>query len=658
MLLPKIGGVPAHPANVHRLLARRGAARARLPRGPQGHREALQGPLPAAPLRPRRLRRGGDARPRADRPGRASSAPRRRRRSSPTSTSLQRLTGLLYFPITPTFPHFGLARDARLPAGEVPHPLPRRRSPPTTWATSRGRTRRSCRPSPTRSAHDPGGRARHGRQARARSGSDERRRTASRRILVTGPVDLLGRPARPGARARPEPSRRSSASTARPDASSSSAPSSSASATQHALHPPDRPGGRDRHGRRHAPGRRLDRHDRRARAHENNVIGTMNILAACSGPGLAGAQGRLQVLARTTTAASRTTPRSSPRRWAARTRRARRSSATSSRPSAPSRDFAERNPERHRHACCASPTASGPDLRTSHTPPVRAARRARDPRLRPALPVHPRGRHRRLPRARRRATTSPASTTRRPTACSRCREIAGLLGKPLAPVLPPWGTGLAARRCAARRASASRPRCCSQLRFGRGLDNRRLKATGYRYRYTTRETVLSARASTSASSRSCAARRASPTATSARSRSSCAAAPASRPGAPPRRRRAAQQPRRRRPRPAPTTTSTRTSSSRCCPRWTPTACVALHEHEAATRPAATVLVAIERSHAREPGRMTSYASGASDRSVRTLRCASRTLDHRRRRSAWPSSPVGAGGVYAYDYARADRSPRA
>ena len=75
MLLPKIGCVPAHPANVHRLLCRRAAARARLPRGPQGHREALQGPLPPAPLRPRRLRRGGDARRRADRPGR-----RRRRR--------------------------------------------------------------------------------------------------------------------------------------------------------------------------------------------------------------------------------------------------------------------------------------------------------------------------------------------------------------------------------------------------------------------------------------------------------------------------------------------------------------------------------------------------------------------------------------------------
>ncbi|MCW3010643.1 MAG: NAD-dependent epimerase/dehydratase family protein, partial [Solirubrobacterales bacterium] len=31
------------------------------------------------------------------------------------------------------------------------------------------------------------------------------------------------------------------------------------------------------------------------------------------------------------------------------------------------------------------------------------------------------------------------------------------------------------------------------LRFGRGLDNRKLKATGYRYRYTTRETVLKLR---------------------------------------------------------------------------------------------------------------------------------------------------------------------
>src|SRR3712207_8582896 len=33
----------------------------------------------------------------------------------------------------------------------------------------------------------------------------------------------------------------------------------------------------------------------------------------------------------------------------------------------------------------------------------------------------------------------------------------------------------------------------SLLRFGRGMDNRRIKATGYRFGYTTRETVLKLR---------------------------------------------------------------------------------------------------------------------------------------------------------------------
>jgi UDP-glucose 4-epimerase len=30
----------------------------------------------------------------------------------------------------------------------------------------------------------------------------------------------------------------------------------------------------------------------------------------------------------------------------------------------------------------------------------------------------------------------------------------------------------------------------AQLRYGRGLDNRRIKASGYRFRFTTREAVL------------------------------------------------------------------------------------------------------------------------------------------------------------------------
>ena len=71
-------------------------------------------------------------------------------------------------------------------------------------------------------------------------------------------------------------------------------------------------------------------------------------------------------------------------------------------------------------------------------------------------------------------------------------EIASLLGKPLAPVLSPWLTGLgaAALRRTGITLTAENERL---LRFGRALDNRKLKATGFRYRYTTRETVLKLR---------------------------------------------------------------------------------------------------------------------------------------------------------------------
>jgi UDP-glucose 4-epimerase len=71
-------------------------------------------------------------------------------------------------------------------------------------------------------------------------------------------------------------------------------------------------------------------------------------------------------------------------------------------------------------------------------------------------------------------------------------EVASLLGKLLAPILPPWGTGIAAQ--ALRRTGLPVPEeILGQLRFGRGLDNRRLKATGFRFRYTTREAVIKLR---------------------------------------------------------------------------------------------------------------------------------------------------------------------
>ena len=68
-------------------------------------------------------------------------------------------------------------------------------------------------------------------------------------------------------------------------------------------------------------------------------------------------------------------------------------------------------------------------------------------------------------------------------------EVASLLGKPYMPILPPWGTGLALaplRRIGVR----VPPELMSLLRFGRGVDNRKLKAAGFDYRYTTREAVL------------------------------------------------------------------------------------------------------------------------------------------------------------------------
>jgi UDP-glucose 4-epimerase len=71
-------------------------------------------------------------------------------------------------------------------------------------------------------------------------------------------------------------------------------------------------------------------------------------------------------------------------------------------------------------------------------------------------------------------------------------EIADLLARPLLPVLPPVATGLAAG--VLRRVGVPiSPETLGLLRYGRALDNRKLKATGYRYRYTSREAVIKLR---------------------------------------------------------------------------------------------------------------------------------------------------------------------
>ena len=189
---------------------------------------------------------------------------------------------------------------------------------------------------------------------------------------------------------------------------------------------------------------------RRASRTRHNVIGTMNILAACGGP-----DSPVRKVVFKSSAHYYGCERDDPAFFTeddaapapaahaarARHRRGRRR---------PSQGFAERNPDVTVTDAALLQRARARTCGPAHSALLALPGRPGDPRLRPALPVHPRGRHRRRARSTRCATTCRASTTPRRTACSRCREVAGLLGKPLAPVLPPWGTGLAAARAAAR----------------------------------------------------------------------------------------------------------------------------------------------------------------------------------------------------------------
>ncbi len=105
-LLPKIGCVAAHPANVHRLLHDEEQLVLVFPEGRKGTAKLYKDRY-----RLRRFGRGGfvEAAMRARAPivpacvvGAEESAP-----VFAQVGLLKRVTGLLYFPITPTFPHFG-----------------------------------------------------------------------------------------------------------------------------------------------------------------------------------------------------------------------------------------------------------------------------------------------------------------------------------------------------------------------------------------------------------------------------------------------------------------------------------------------------------------------------------------------------------------------
>ena len=167
--------------------------------------------------------------------------------------------------------------------------------------------------------------------------------------------------------------------------------------------------------------------------------------------------------------------------------------------------------------------ALGPDLRTTHTELFGAAGRAVHPRLRPALPVHPRGRPRRRAAVRRRARPARASTTPPRDGVLALSEVASLLGRPLAPILPPVGH-LAGRRGAApaRRARAGRGAATScATAAGWTTASSRAPATRSATRPARRCSSTPRRMRVRGAAR---ATRASRTATNARSRSSCAGA--------------------------------------------------------------------------------------------------------------------------------------
>jgi UDP-glucose 4-epimerase len=70
-------------------------------------------------------------------------------------------------------------------------------------------------------------------------------------------------------------------------------------------------------------------------------------------------------------------------------------------------------------------------------------------------------------------------------------EALAVLGRAHAPVLPPWGIGVLAR-VLSRAGLGAAHELAGQLRRGRGIDNRRLKSTGFSYSATSREALTDA----------------------------------------------------------------------------------------------------------------------------------------------------------------------
>jgi UDP-glucose 4-epimerase len=224
----------------------------------------------------------------------------------------------------------------------------------------------------------------------------------------------------------------------------------------------------------------------RARAHENNVIGTMNVLAAAAGSG-----SPVKKLVFKSSARYYGAEQDDPAFFTEDMRRPHPPRTAIERDiceaEASVRDFRHKNPDT---SVCVLRFANalGPDLRTSWQTylglPVVPAILGFDPRVQF---LHEDDMANCLEHAVRYDLDGVFNCAG--DGVLALSEVVDLLGKALAPVLPPWGTGAAV--AALRRAGVPiTAEMLPQLRFGRALDNRRFKATGFRYQHTTRETVL------------------------------------------------------------------------------------------------------------------------------------------------------------------------
>ena len=223
-----------------------------------------------------------------------------------------------------------------------------------------------------------------------------------------------------------------------------------------------------------------------SKAHENNVIGTMNILAACSGPA---------------SPVRKVVFKSSTHYYGCEQDDPAFFDETMRRPHPPrtgiERDiveaeaslgeFADRNPDAT-VTVLRFANVLGPDVRTSHIDlfslPAVPMILGFDPRYQF---VHEDDVVHALEHAVQNRTAGVFNVAG--DGVLALSEVAGLLGKPYAPVLPPWGTGIATamlRRVGIR----IPPEAMNQLRYGRGVDNRRYKASGFHYQHTSREAVL------------------------------------------------------------------------------------------------------------------------------------------------------------------------